>query len=74
MADARGGWASTIPSSLDYSVIARHNGRANVVFIDGHVQSLDGNYLGFGKGEPNPELPDVRWQTLTDGVNQAVMP
>lgn len=74
MADAPGGWASTIPSSQGYSVKARHNGRANVVFIDGHVQSFNGGYLGCGKGEPNPELPDVRWQTLTDGINQSPMP
>ena len=74
LADGPGGWCSTIPSSLGYSVKARHNGRANVVFIDGHLQSFDGGYLGCGTGEPNPELPDVRWQTLTSGVNQSVMP
>jgi len=74
MSDAPGGWASTIPSSLGYSVIARHNGKANVVFMDGHIQSFDGKYIGCGTGEPNPELPDIRWQTLTGGVNQAVMP
>lgn len=74
MADGPGGWCSTIPSSQGYSVKARHNGRANVVFVDGHVQSFDGNYLGCGTGEPNPELPDVRWQTLTGGINQSVMP
>ena len=74
MADAPGGWASTVPSSLGYSVVARHNGRANVVFVDGHVQSFLGSYIGCGVGEPNPELSDIRWQTLTGGVNQAVVP
>ena len=74
MADGPGGWCSTVPSSQGYSVKPRHNGRANVIFCDGHVQSFDGDYLGCGKGEPNPELPDVRWQTLSDGVNQAPVP
>jgi len=74
LADGPCGWSSTIPSSLGYSVQARHNGHANVVFVDGHVESFSGTYLGCGTGEPNPELPDVRWQTLTGGVNQAVMP
>jgi prepilin-type processing-associated H-X9-DG protein/prepilin-type N-terminal cleavage/methylation domain-containing protein len=72
MADAPGGWASTIPSSMDYSVQARHDGKANVVFADGHVQSFDGDYLGCGKGEPL--RPDVRWQTLSGGVNLRQMP
>lgn len=72
MADAPGGWASTIPSRGGYSVQARHNGRANVVFVDGHIVSFDGKYIGCESGEPT--RPDIRWQTLTGGVNQTPLP
>ena len=72
MADAYGPYSSTVPSQLGYSVMARHQGRANVVFVDGRVQSFAGSYLGCGVGE-QPE-PDIRWQTLTDGINQAPVP
>lgn len=72
MADALGPYASTVPSQLGYSVQARHMGRANVVFLDGHVQSFAGGYLGCGVGEQ--QRPDIRWQTLSDGVNQAPVP
>ena len=72
MADASGQYSSTVPSQLGYSVLARHSGSANVVFVDGHVQSFTAEYLGCGVGEPS--RPDIRWQTLTDGVNQAPVP
>jgi prepilin-type N-terminal cleavage/methylation domain-containing protein/prepilin-type processing-associated H-X9-DG protein len=72
MADAPGQYASTVPSQLGYSVIARHSGWANVVFVDGRVQSFSSEYLGCGVGEP--QRPDIRWQTLTDGINQAPVP
>jgi prepilin-type N-terminal cleavage/methylation domain-containing protein/prepilin-type processing-associated H-X9-DG protein len=72
MADASGKYASTIPSQLGYTVLARHAGRANVVFVDGRVDSFSGDYLGCGVGEPT--RPDIRWQTLTAGINQAPVP
>jgi len=72
MADALGPYASTVPSVLGYSVQPRHRRRANVVFVDGHVQSFRGDYLGCGVGAQ--EHPDVRWQTLTAGINQAPVP
>ena len=72
MADASGKYASTVPSQLGYSVLARHSGRANVVFVDGRVDSFSGDYLGCGVGEPT--RPDIRWQTLTAGINQAPVP
>jgi len=72
MADALGPYSSTVPSQLGYSVVARHSGRANVVFVDGRVQSFAGDYLGCGVGERAE--PDIRWQTLSDGVNQAPVP
>jgi prepilin-type processing-associated H-X9-DG protein/prepilin-type N-terminal cleavage/methylation domain-containing protein len=72
MADAPGPYASTIPSTLPFSVLARHSGRANVCFVDGHVVSYDGTYIGCGIGEPT--LSDIRWQTLTSGINEAPLP
>ena len=65
MADSPGGYASTVPSALPYGVDARHNGSANVAFLDGHVQAFAGGYLGCGLGEI--EQPDVRWQTNIPG-------
>ena len=72
MADASGQYSSTVPSQLGYTVLARHSGRANVVFVDGRVESFSGDYLGCGVGEPT--RPDIRWQTLTAGINQAPLP
>jgi len=72
LADAPGGYSSTIPSTQAFSVIARHRGRANICFVDGHAGSFDGDRIGCGKGDPH--LPDLRWETLTDGVNQAALP
>ncbi|MBE2179801.1 MAG: hypothetical protein IAE97_04965 [Chthoniobacterales bacterium] len=60
MADAPGGYASTVPSAGAYSVPARHRGCAHVLFLDGRVQSFDGDYLGCNRGESSH--PDVRWQ------------
>ena len=72
MADAPGQYASTVPSQLGYSVLARHARRANVVFVDGRVESFTAEYLGCGVGEPT--RPDIRWQTLTAGLNQMPVP
>jgi prepilin-type processing-associated H-X9-DG protein/prepilin-type N-terminal cleavage/methylation domain-containing protein len=72
LADGPVSWSSTVPSSQGYSVQARHGGRANVCFVDGHVASFDGVYLGCGVGEPNPELGDIHWQV--DGSNQTLYP
>ena len=72
LADGPGGWSSTVPSSQGYSVQARHRGMANVVFLDGHVQPFDGEYLGCGKG--NESKPDIHWLTGTGGTNQVTVP
>ncbi len=72
MADAAGQYSSVVPSQLGYTVVARHSGRANVVFVDGRVDSFAGDYLGCGVGEPT--RPDIRWQTLSAGINQAPLP
>ncbi len=55
-------------ASQPYSVPARHDGRANLVFLDGHVQAFEGTYLGCGVGDPHRS--DVRWETGTGGINQ----
>lgn len=74
LADGPVAWSSAVPSKLGYSVQARHAGRANVCFVDGHVASFEGSYLGCGMGEPDPPPDDVHWQTGTGGVNQATVP
>src|SRR5579872_737634 len=40
MADGHGAYSSTVPSSMEYSVPARHAQRGCVAFLDGHVQSF----------------------------------
>jgi len=68
MADAPGPYSATVPSRKEYSVTARHSGKANLVFLDGHVASFEGTYLGCGAGDPS--RADVHWQTGTQGINQ----
>ena len=63
MADAPGPYASTYPSIQPYSIIARHAGRINLLFLAGQVQSFAGSYVGCGAGDPG--LADVRWLTGT---------
>ena len=63
MADAPGQYASTYPSVQPYSIVARHAGRINLLFLAGQVQSFAGSYVGCGAGDPG--LADVRWLTGT---------
>jgi prepilin-type N-terminal cleavage/methylation domain-containing protein/prepilin-type processing-associated H-X9-DG protein len=72
MADGGCAYSSTVPSAKPYSVQARHVQRANVSFLDGHVQSFAGEYLGCGMGAI--ERADVRWQTGSEGINHAPIP
>lgn len=74
LADGPVAWSSTVPSSQGYSVPARHSGRANVCFVDGHAASFDGTYLGCGVGQPNPERSDIRWHPGAGGVDQPTVP
>jgi prepilin-type processing-associated H-X9-DG protein/prepilin-type N-terminal cleavage/methylation domain-containing protein len=67
MADAPGPYSAIYPCDESYSVVARHHGRANVLFLDGHVVAHEGSYLGCGMGDP--KRADVRWETDTSGVN-----
>ena len=65
LADTPGGYASTFPSTMPYSVVARHSGRANVCFLDGHVQTFSGDYLGCGTGMKTQ--PDIHWKSGMEG-------
>lgn len=69
MADSPGAYSSTVPSRESYSVAARHEGKANLVFLDAHGESYGGAYLGCGTGDPGHE--DVQWETGSEGVNQS---
>ncbi|MBN1972911.1 MAG: prepilin-type N-terminal cleavage/methylation domain-containing protein [Sedimentisphaerales bacterium] len=71
MADAPGPYSSTVPSKKEYSVAARHEDRANLVFLDGHIGNYSGEYLGCGAGDTGHR--DVQWQTGSTGVNQSLV-
>jgi len=63
MADAPGPYASTYPSKQPYSIVARHGGQINLLFLAGEAQSFAGSYVGCGAGDPG--LFNVRWLTGT---------
>ncbi len=64
-----GPYASSYPSVQAYSILARHVGRINLLFLAGEVQSFSGAYVGCGAGDPG--CPDVRWLTGTASDAQA---
>ena len=59
MADAPGAYCSILPAAAAYSPVARHRGRVNLAFLDGHVASYTGQEVGCGIGDPMRH--DVRW-------------
>jgi hypothetical protein len=61
--ESPGPYASTYPSKQPYSIVARHVGRINLLFLAGEVQSFKGSYVGCGVGDPG--RADVRWLTGT---------
>jgi prepilin-type N-terminal cleavage/methylation domain-containing protein len=63
MADAPGPYSSTYPSPNPYSIVARHAGRINLLFLAGEVRGFAGSHVGCGVGDP--WLSDVRWLTGT---------
>jgi prepilin-type processing-associated H-X9-DG protein len=69
LAESPGAYASTYPSARPYGCVAPHNGRGNILFLDGHVGVFDADYIGVGKGDPQRE--DVRWLTGTESDAQA---
>ncbi len=69
LAESPGAYSSTYPSSRPYSCVAPHDGKGNVLFLDGHVGAFGADYLGVGQGDPKRE--DVRWLTGTESDAQA---
>jgi prepilin-type N-terminal cleavage/methylation domain-containing protein len=63
MAEAPGPYASTYPSKNAWSIVARHAGQINLLFLAGEAQSFAGSYVGCGVGDPG--LSNVRWLTGT---------
>ncbi len=59
MADAPSGFCSVLPFAAAFSPVARHHGRVNVSFLDGHAASFPGKTVGCGIGDPL--LADIRW-------------
>ena len=59
LADAPGPFSSTGISDKPWCVTARHDGEANLLFLDGHTESFTAEYLGCGSDDPH--RPDVRW-------------
>jgi prepilin-type processing-associated H-X9-DG protein/prepilin-type N-terminal cleavage/methylation domain-containing protein len=72
MADGPCAYSAAVPSALAYTVTPRHARRANVAFLDGHVVSFSGDYLGCGVGER--DHPDIHWATESDGINHEPVP
>ena len=59
MSEGPGAYCSVLPAAAEYSPIARHRGRVNAAFLDGHVASYTGQEIGCGVGDP--QRADVRW-------------
>ena len=71
MADSPGPYSDTLPSTKPYDVEARHKDRANLVVLDGHIDSFRGSDLGCGVGIPYSS--PIRWDTQTTGINQILL-
>jgi prepilin-type processing-associated H-X9-DG protein/prepilin-type N-terminal cleavage/methylation domain-containing protein len=69
LAESPGAYASTYPSARPYGCQAPHNGKGNILFLDGHVSAFEASYLGVGAGDPRRD--DVRWLTGTASDAQA---
>jgi len=64
LADAPGPYSATFPSKNPYNPVPRHTQRLNILFLTGHVRSLDGAYVGCGLGDPHRD--DLHWLTGTE--------
>ena len=60
MADAPSGYGSVLPFNAAFSPIARHRGRVNLSFLDGHVAAFSAKEVGCNVGDP--DRFDVRWK------------
>jgi prepilin-type processing-associated H-X9-DG protein len=78
MADGPAGYSSTVPfvstsaAPAPFNPVARHHGKLNIAFLDGHVSAYDGNYVGCNiAGDPvHPDAcnqPDIRWYWYVPG-------
>lgn len=70
-ADAPGNYCSVHPSRFPngYNPVARHNGRVNICFLDGHAAAFPAEYVGIGIGLT--ERIDVRWHPPNSTWNSA---
>jgi len=59
LTDGSGTHCSALPSFEPFSPVARHKKSVNIVFLDGHVSSHSGKYVGCGVGDPHHS--DIRW-------------
>lgn len=59
LADGPAAHCSVLPGNPMYSPAARHGGRVNIAFLDGHVASFTADEAGCGR--PDPLNPDIRW-------------
>lgn len=62
----QGGSAYARGKGRNNNVSARHDGKVNVLFMDGHVRTFDSDYVFNGGRDPksnpaNDNLPDLRW-------------
>ena len=71
LADGPAGYCSTLPyvstaaAPAPFNPVARHKGRVNLAFLDGHVAAFDSAYVGINVGDPKHD--DVRWYWYTPG-------
>jgi prepilin-type N-terminal cleavage/methylation domain-containing protein/prepilin-type processing-associated H-X9-DG protein len=59
LADGPGAYCSVVPTFEDYTPVARHANRVNLVFLDGHTTTYRGTEVGCGVGDPLRS--DIRW-------------
>jgi prepilin-type processing-associated H-X9-DG protein/prepilin-type N-terminal cleavage/methylation domain-containing protein len=85
MTDGPAGYCSAVPYATaanpasDFNPVARHDGKVNVAFLDGHVSAYTARYLGCGNarlaGQPDAcNQPDVRWYWYVPGPSPAPWP
>ena len=59
LTEGPGPFCSVLPTVNQYTPVARHGGRVNIAFLDGHVENYIGKDVGCGLGDP--KRSDVRW-------------
>jgi prepilin-type processing-associated H-X9-DG protein/prepilin-type N-terminal cleavage/methylation domain-containing protein len=72
LADGPGNYCSVFPSVYagGYNPVPRHgNNSVNICFLDGHVQSIPGSYIGCGTGLPSHA--DIVWHPPGNMWNSA---